>query len=205
MHLIALTGGIASGKSTVAARLAEHGAVIVDADRLARDVVEPGEPALAAIADRFGASVIRDDGSLDRAALGAIVFADERARLDLNAITHPAVWHRALQLFDAAEQRDPNAVVVYDVPLLVEAADDRPMKFDLVVVVHAPKDARVRRLVELRGIAESDAVARVNAQASDEERLSVADVVIDAADSIQRTLDQADALWERLVQHTKSE
>jgi dephospho-CoA kinase len=199
VHLIALTGGIASGKSTVAARLAEHGAVIVDADRLAREVVEPGTPALAAIAERFGASVVREDGSLDRAALGAIVFADEQSRLDLNAITHPAVWHLALQLFAAAEQRDPNAVVVYDVPLLVEAAGDRPMQFELVVVVHAPKDVRVRRLVELRGLAQPDAVARVNAQVSDDERLSVADVVIDASGSIQHTLDQADALWERLA------
>jgi dephospho-CoA kinase len=205
VHLIALTGGIASGKSTVAARLAEHGAVIVDADRLAREVVEPGEPALAAIAERFGASVIRDDGTLDRAALGAIVFADERARLDLNAITHPAVWQRALQLFAAAEERDPNAVVVYDVPLLVEAAEDRPMQFDLVVVVHAPTELRVRRLVELRGVAEPDAVARVNAQASDDERLSVADVIIDASGSIQHTVAQADALWERVAKPTESE
>jgi dephospho-CoA kinase len=205
VHLIALTGGIASGKSTVAARLAEHGAVIVDADRLAREVVEPGGPALAAIAERFGASVIRDDGTLDRAALGAIVFADERARLDLNAITHPAVWQRALQLFAAAEERDPNAVVVYDVPLLVEAAEDRPMQFDLVVVVHAPKELRVRRLVELRGVAEPDAVARVNAQASDDERLSVADVIIDASGSIQHTVAQADALWERVAKPTESE
>lgn len=205
MHLIALTGGIASGKSTVAARLAEHGAVVVDADRLAREVVEPGEPALAAIVDRFGASVIQDDGNLDRAALGSIVFADERARRDLNAITHPAVWRRALQLFADAEHRDPNAVVVYDVPLLVEAADDRPMRFDLIVVVHAPKDVRVRRLVEIRGIAPQDAVARVNAQASDDERLSVADVVIDATGSMQHTIDQADALWERLVDSAETE
>jgi dephospho-CoA kinase len=205
VHLIALTGGIASGKSTVAARLAEHGAVVVDADRLAREVVEPGEPALAAIVDRFGASVIQDDGNLDRAALGSIVFADERARRDLNAITHPAVWRRALQLFADAEHRDPNAVVVYDVPLLVEAADDRPMRFDLIVVVHAPKDVRVRRLVEIRGIAPQDAVARVNAQASDDERLSVADVVIDATGSMQHTIDQADALWERLVDSAETE
>jgi dephospho-CoA kinase len=205
VHLIALTGGSASGKSTVAARLAEHGAVVVDADRLAREVVEPGEPALAAIVDRFGASVIQDDGNLDRAALGSIVFADERARRDLNAITHPAVWRRALQLFADAEHRDPNAVVVYDVPLLVEAADDRPMRFDLIVVVHAPKDVRVRRLVEIRGIAPQDAVARVNAQASDDERLSVADVVIDATGSMQHTIDQADALWERLVDSAETE
>jgi dephospho-CoA kinase len=205
VHLIALTGGIASGKSTVAARLAEHGAVVVDADRLAREVVEPGEPALAAIVDRFGASVIQDDGNLDRAALGSIVFADERARRDLNAITHPAVWRRALQLFADAEHRDPNAVVVYDVPLLVEAADDRPMRFDLIVVVHAPKDVRVRRLVEIRGIAPQDAVARVNAQASDDARLSVADVVIDATGSMQHTIDQADALWERLVDSAETE
>jgi dephospho-CoA kinase len=195
VQLIALTGGIASGKSTVAARLAEHGAVVVDADQSAREVVEPGTPALKAIAQRFGPSVIRSDGSLDRAALGAIVFADQASRLALNAIVHPAVWQRALELFSEISARDPNAIIVYDVPLLVEAASGRPLHFDRVVVVHAPVQERIRRLVELRGFSERDAAARVNAQAADDERLAVADVVINATGSLEETLRQADELW----------
>jgi dephospho-CoA kinase len=195
VQLIALTGGIASGKSTVAARLAEHGAVVVDADQSAREVVEPGTPALKAIAQRFGPSVIRSDGSLDRAALGAIVFADQASRLALNAIVHPAVWQRALELFSEISARDPNAIIVYDVPLLVEAASGRPLHFDRVVVVHAPVQERIRRLVELRGFSEQDAAARVNAQAADDERLAVADVVINATGSLEETLRQADELW----------
>ncbi|HEY5224076.1 MAG TPA: dephospho-CoA kinase [Microbacteriaceae bacterium] len=195
MHLIALTGGIASGKSTVAARLAEHGAVVVDADRLAREVVEPGTPALDAIAEQFGPSVIRVDGSLDRARLGAIVFADEASRLALNAITHPAVWQRALELFASAEEQNPNAVVVYDVPLLVEEASGRPLRFDQIAVVHASAEERIKRLVELRGFSEQDAVARLGSQATDDERLAVADVVIDATGSLADTLRQADELW----------
>src|SRR3982751_6310072 len=122
MFLIGLTGGIASGKSTVARRLAELGAVHVDADALAREVVEPGAPALARIAEAFGPSVIAADGSLDRPALGAIVFSDPDARETLNGITHPAVWKRARELFAAADAADPESVVVYDVPLLAEAA-----------------------------------------------------------------------------------
>ncbi|WP_308468795.1 dephospho-CoA kinase [Rathayibacter soli] len=196
MHLLALTGGIASGKSTVAARLAEHGAVVVDADRLAREVVEPGTPALHAIAKRFGPSVIRTDGSLDRQALAGIVFSDEASRLSLNAITHPAVWARARELFALAEANDPGAVVVYDVPLLTEVAEGRPLKFDRVVVAHAPAETRISRLVELRGYSQADAAARVAAQASDADRLAVADVVIDTGGSLAQTLQQADELWQ---------
>lgn len=202
MPLIALTGGIASGKSTVARRLVEHGAVLVDADVLAREVVEPGTPGLAAIAERFGASVIDEDGRLNRAALGAIVFADEAARLDLNAITHPAVWARARQLFADAQARHPDAVVVYDVPLLVEASGDRRLHFDRVVVVHADRDERIRRLVELRGLDEAEARRRVLAQAGDAERLAVADVVIDATGTLEHTLAQVDELWADLSRRT---
>lgn len=198
MPLIALTGGIASGKSTVARRLVEHGAVLVDADVLAREVVEPGTPGLAAIAERFGASVIDEDGRLNRPALGAIVFADEAARLDLNAITHPAVWARARQLFADAHASDPDAVVVYDVPLLVEASADRQLHFDRVVVVHADRDERIRRLVRLRGLDEAEATRRVLAQADDAERLAVADVVIDATGTLEHTLRQVDELWAQL-------
>jgi dephospho-CoA kinase len=196
VHLVALTGGIASGKSTVSARLAEHGAVIVDADRIAREVVEPGTPALAAIAERFGPGVIRPDGTLDRPALGAIVFSDEESRLALNAITHPAVVAESQRRFRAAAEADPHAVVVYDVPLLAEGRGG--VEFREVLVVHAPADTRIRRLVEFRGMGEDEARRRVASQASDEERLAIADVVIDASGALDDTLAQADAEWERL-------
>ena len=198
MYLIGLTGGIASGKSVVAARLAERGAVVVDADKLAREVVEPGTPALAAIADRFGADVIAADGSLNRPALGAIIFTDPEARLALNAITHPAVWKRARELFAEAESADPDAVVVYDVPLLAEAAADRPITFDLVVVVGASAETRLKRLVELRGLSEDEARHRISSQASDAERLALADVVVASDGSLAETLAQADALYARV-------
>jgi dephospho-CoA kinase len=196
MLLVALTGGIASGKSTVARRLAEHGAVIVDADLVARQVVEPGEPALAAIAETFGAGMIADDGSLDRAALGALVFSDPEGRLKLNAITHPAVLARSRELFAAAGEADPDAIVVYDIPLLVEAG--RHDEFDLVVVVHAATETRVARMVELRGMAREEALHRIHSQATDTDRFSIADVVIDADGSLDETLAQTDALWENL-------
>ncbi len=170
--------------------------MVVDADRLAREVVEPGTPALHAIAKRFGPSVIRTDGSLDRQALAGIVFSDEASRLSLNAITHPAVWARARELFALAEANDPGAVVVYDVPLLTEVAEGRPLKFDRVVVAHAPAETRISRLVELRGYSQADAAARVAAQASDADRLAVADVVIDTGGSLAQTLQQADELWQ---------
>ena len=198
MVLIGLTGGIASGKSVVSSRLRELGAVVVDADVLAREVVEPGTPALARIAERFGAGVIAADGSLDRAALGAIVFTDPDARAQLNAITHPAVWERARELFAAATAADPHAVVVYDVPLLAEGRDARPMSFDLVVVVDAPVETRITRMIEHRGMSREEALHRIGAQASDAERLAIADVVIDNSGELTDTLAQVDALWARV-------
>ncbi|MBW4041621.1 MAG: dephospho-CoA kinase [Acidobacteria bacterium] len=195
MPLIALTGGIASGKSTIAARLAGLGAVVVDADALAREVVEPGEPGLAAIRDAFGDDVIRADGSLDRAALGRIVFADPQRRHVLNGIVHPAVLHRSQAAFEAALGGDARTVVVYDVPLI----DARgTAEFDRIVVADAPVEVRVRRLVDLRGMTEEDATARVSAQLSDEERRALASDVIDTSGTLERTLAQADALWSRL-------
>ena len=146
MQLIGLTGGIASGKSTIASRLASHGAVVVDADRIAREVVEPGTPALAEIARVFGEGVIAADGSLDRPALGAIVFGDAEKLRTLNGITHPAVLRESTARFRAAADADPDAIVVYDVPLLVESANEYP--FDLIVVAHADAATRIRRLVE---------------------------------------------------------
>jgi len=196
MLLVALTGGIASGKSTVARRLAEHGAVVVDADQVARQVVEPGEPALALIAETFGTGVIAPDGSLDRAALGAIVFRDPEGRAKLNAITHPAVLARSQALFAAAAEADPDAIVVYDIPLLVEAG--RREEFDLVVVVHAATETRVTRMIELRGMTRDEALHRITSQATDTDRLAIADVVIDADGDLETTLQQTDALWVNL-------
>lgn len=193
MPLIGLTGGIAAGKSVVASRLAEHGAVIVDADLLAREVVEPGAPALERIRDEFGDAVIAADGTLDRAALGAIIFADPEQRTKLNEITHPAVGALARERIHAAFEADPGAVVVYDIPLLAEGGDRDG--FDLVVVVHADAERRIRRLVELRGLTEQEARHRLGSQASDSERLAIADVVIDANGTLEQTLEQTDRLW----------
>ncbi|WP_029261606.1 MULTISPECIES: dephospho-CoA kinase [unclassified Microbacterium] len=196
MPLIALTGGIASGKSTIARRLAEHGAVIVDADQIVRDVQAPGSPVLERIAETFGASMIDGEGALDRAALGAKVFGDPELLAQLNAIVHPAVREESQRRFDAAFTTDADAVVVYDVPLLVEARVDDP--WDLIVVAHAPAAVRLQRLTELRGMEEKAAQERVDAQVSDERRLAIADVVIDTAGTLERTHEQTDALWERI-------
>jgi dephospho-CoA kinase len=196
MLLIGLTGGIASGKSAVAARLAERGAVVVDADRLAREVVEPGTPALARIAEEFGADVIAADGSLDRAALGSIIFTSPARRIALNAITHPAVGARSHELFAAAAAADPDAIVVYDVPLLVDAG--RAEEFDMIVVVNASTETRVARMIAHRGMTRDEALQRINSQATDSERLAVANLVIDADGTLDETLEQADDLWEEL-------
>jgi dephospho-CoA kinase len=196
MRVIGLTGGIAAGKTVVADRLAELGAVRIDADRLAREVVEPGTPALAEIARRFGAGVIQDDGSLDRPALGAVVFQDPDARRDLEAITHPAVRALSARRMAEAGEADPDAIVVYDIPLLVESG--RVDEFDRIVVVHAPREERIRRLVELRGMPRAEAERRIASQASDEDRLAVADDVVDSGVSLASTLEQTDRLWANL-------
>jgi dephospho-CoA kinase len=194
--LIALTGGIASGKSTIAARLAELGAVVVDADVLSREVVEPGEPALEAIRAAFGDDVLQPDGRLDRPALGRVVFSDETARQRLNGIVHPAVVRRSHELFEAAVARDPHAVVVYDVPLI----DARGVgEFERIVVADAPAEARRRRLVDLRGMTEDDARARIAAQLDDEARRALASDLIDTGGSLEHTIEQTDELWRRLT------
>ena len=202
MYLIALTGGIAAGKSVIGARLAELGAVHIDADELAREVVEPGEPALARITEEFGPTVISVDGALDRSALAAIVFSDPAKRALLNAITHPAVRARAKKLMAEAEAQNPSAVVVYDVPLLIETG---PVEgYDLVVVAMASETVRLRRLTEMRGMSLDEARGRIAAQATDEQRRAVADVVIATGGTMEETLAQIDELWARVVESAAS-
>jgi len=174
--LVGLTGGIGSGKSEVSRRLAALGAVVVDADKIAREVVEVGTPGLQQVADAFGPDVLAADGSLDRDALAARVFGDEPARQRLNAIVHPLVGARTMELIAAAAAADPQAIVINDVPLLVEGglAD----RYEVVIVVAAQPAAQLRRLVEQRGMSQADAQARIDAQAPLEAKLAVADIVI---------------------------
>jgi dephospho-CoA kinase len=195
---IGLTGGIGSGKSTVSALLAARGAVIIDADRIAREVVEPGTPGLARIVEAFGDGVLAADGSLDRAALAAVVFADPDARRRLDGIVHPLVRARATELAAAAP---PDSVLVNDVPLLVETG--QASSYDLVLVVEADPATRVSRLVQ-RGLTAEDARARMEAQASDEERRAVADVVLDNSGTPEDLAEQVDRFWtERVLPATR--
>jgi dephospho-CoA kinase len=195
MLRVGLTGGIGSGKSTVAQRLLDLGAVVVDADRLAREVVEPGTDGLGQIADRFGEAVIDDTAALNRAALGTIVFADPDARADLEAITHPLIARRTAELVG---QAPPDAVVVHDVPLLVEK--HLGPAYHLVVVVDADEGTRVKRLMQTRGMTEDDARSRIAAQASEEQRHAAADVWLDNNGTRDAVRDAVDDLWQqRLV------
>lgn len=194
-----LTGGIGSGKSTVARMLNDRGAVVIDADRLAREVVEPGEPALDEIAARFGDHLIDADGGLDRAGLAAIVFADDGARTDLEEITHPRIGERMASRYVAAVRAadGDDVTVVLDHPLLVETGLHTSQ--DVVVVVVADEELRVTRLVE-RGLPEEDARARMRSQATDDERAAVADHVLDNNGDLQDLEEQVATLWSALRQ-----
>jgi dephospho-CoA kinase len=195
MLRVGLTGGIGSGKSMVAARLARCGAWIIDSDRIAREVVELGTPGLRAVVDEFGDEILTGDGTLDRPALAARVFDDADARGRLNAIVHPLVAARSTELAAAAP---PDAIVVHDIPLLVE--NKMAARFPLALVVHADAEVRLRRLVEQRGMAQPDAAARIAAQATDEQRQAVADVWLDNNGSLDCTFAAVDRLWaQRLV------
>lgn len=188
---VGLTGGIAAGKSAVARLLVERGAVLIDADAIAREVVEPATPGLEAITAAFGPSVLDADGALDRPALGALVFADESLREELNSIVHPLVRAEANRRRAAAPQ---DAVVVQDIPLLVETGQVKD--FDLVLVVAAPLEERLRRLVRDRSMTLADARARIAAQASDKERAAVADAVIKNFGTLEELRQSVNEIWE---------
>ena len=194
MILVGLTGGIGSGKSTVSAMLAERGAVIVDADQIARDLQQPGSVVLERMAERFGADIIRDDGSLDRGAVAAIVFNDEAALKDLNGIVHPAMQDEIQRQIEA--HRDSDRVVVLDFPLLTE----NPRRgLAATIVVDIDPEVAVERLVAQRGMDEADARARINSQVSREDRLAMATHVIDNGGDIAALEGRVDELWDELV------
>jgi len=196
---VGLTGGLGSGKSTVAALFGEHGAVIIDADVVAREVVRAGTPGFAAVVARFGPGVVGPDGELDRAALARIVFADGAALDELNAIVHPLVGSRSAELAAAVP---PGAVVVHDIPLLAEngLAD----RFDTVVVVEADREIRLARLAE-RGLTRAEAEARMAAQATDEQRRAIADEIVRNDDDLDSLARQIDRLWDRLSGSARSD
>jgi len=195
MLRVGLTGGIGAGKSTVAQRLLQLGAIVIDADQLAREVVAVGSTGLSEIRERFGDAVMAADGSLDRGALGEVVFADARARRDLESITHPLIAARTRSMMESAS---PGAIVVHDVPLLVEKG--MSSRYHLTVVVGADEAARMARLTSGRGLSEPDARARLAAQATDRERRAVADVWLDNNGTTAQLLAQVDDLWlERMV------
>lgn len=195
MITVGLTGGIGSGKSTVAALLAREGFAVVDADQIARQIMEPGSPVLSQVAHEFGEDIVRDDASLDRAKLAQRAFGTEEATLRLNAITHPAIRAESARQFDEARRRG-EPVVIYDMPLLVDLGLHRDM--DLTVVVDVDPEERVRRLAASRGIAETDARARIARQIPDVQRLAAADVVIDNNGSERELETQVAALAKRL-------
>lgn len=198
MLRVGLTGGIGSGKSTVSRLLAERGALVIDADVLAREAVAPGTPGLARVVAEFGPAVLGPDGALDRGALGRLVFDDPERRRVLEGIVHPLVRARAAELAAAAP---PGTVVVEDVPLLVETG--AAGRYDLVVVVDLPEDLQVARLAAERGMAEADARARIAAQASREQRRAVADVVLDNSGTPEELVAHVDRLWAELAERVR--
>ncbi len=199
MYLIGLTGGIAAGKSTVAKRWAEHGALEIDADQVARDVVEPGTVGLGRVVEAFGSDVLTADGELDRKQLAMQIFSDEGKRELLNSILHPLIKQRTKQLLS---ELPAESIVVYNVPLLVEAAVDHP--FDLVVTVEAPEEEQLRRLIETRGLTESEARSRISAQAKPIERAARADRILNSNQDLNLLLRDTDALWREILKLSTS-
>ncbi|MET8666385.1 dephospho-CoA kinase [Streptomyces tendae] len=200
MLKVGLTGGIGAGKSEVSRLLVEHGAVLIDADRIAREVVAPGTPGLAAVVAAFGEDVLAEDGTLDRPKLGSIVFADPDRLAVLNGIVHPLVGERSRALEEAAAE---DAVVVHDVPLLTE--NGLAPLYDLVVVVDADPATQLDRLVRLRGMTEQDARARMAAQATREQRREIADVVVDNDVPLDELRRRVKEVWDELVRRARTE
>jgi dephospho-CoA kinase len=195
--LVALTGGIAAGKSTVARMFADCGATIVDADGLAREAVALGSPGLAAVVQEFGPEVLTSDGSLDRATLGKLVFDDVGARRRLEAIVHPEVARLSAEAFATAAQQNPGGLIIYDVPLLVEAG--RKAEFDAVVVVEASDIERMNRLRNERGLTEGEAASRLAAQATNEQRRAIADFVVSTENSLDETRHEVESVYGKLL------
>ncbi|MFM2412364.1 MAG: hypothetical protein RLZZ587_697 [Actinomycetota bacterium] len=188
-----MTGGIAAGKSTVCNRLRELGAHVESADELVRFVQRKGSPVLDAIRERFGLGVIDASGELDRQALGRLIFEDADARQDLESIVHPAIQTEFANRITEIADHDPNAVIVYDIPLLVESK--RVDEFDSVIVLACDPEIRRQRLIDIRGMSAEEADARIDAQATEVERMQVADWIIDTGESVEETLEQVDAIW----------
>jgi dephospho-CoA kinase len=199
MFLIGLTGGIAAGKSTVAKRWVEHGAIEVDADSLARDVVQPGSEGLKRVVQTFGESLIDDSGELNRKALAKLIFESDEKRLLLNSILHPLIRQLAAEQL---KKFDDHAIVIYNVPLLVEAEVDHD--FNLVVTVEAPEDEQVKRLMQTRGLSELEAKRRIAAQAQPIERAARADRILNSNQDINLLLRDADNLWREILTLAKS-
>ncbi|MFH9179343.1 dephospho-CoA kinase [Streptomyces albogriseolus] len=198
MLTVGLTGGIGAGKSEVSRLLVERGAVLIDADRIAREVVEPGTPGLAAVVEAFGEAILAEDGSLDRPRLGALVFSDPEKLATLNSIVHPLVGARSRELEEAAPE---DAVVVHDVPLLTE--NGLAPLYDVVIVVDASPGTQLDRLVRLRGMSEEDARARMAAQATREQRRAVADIVIDNDVPLAALERRVEEVWADLVRRAR--
>jgi len=191
---VGLTGGIASGKSTVSSILRELGAVVIDADQLAREVVEKGTPGLAAVVEEFGPDLLTPDGDLDRAAMGALVFGDESARKRLEAIVHPLVFER---IVDLESHAPAGAVIVHDIPLLAESG--RADTFDAVIVVDAPQDVQVARMVRDRGWTEAEALSRIAAQATPEDRRAIATYLVENVGTVEELRAQVEKIYAELT------
>ncbi|HIW34036.1 MAG TPA: dephospho-CoA kinase [Candidatus Paenibacillus intestinavium] len=195
--LIGLTGGIASGKSTVSRLLVKHGALLVDADQVARDIVELGQPALKELSSFFGQAVLHEDGSLNRAALGAIVFSDKDKLVKLESITHPAIRTRMLSMIKQYQEKQPNAIIVADIPLLYETKQIH--LYEAIVVVYVPRELQIERLVARNNVTLDAAISRIDIQMDIEQKRAQADYVIDNSGSLEQTEKQVVELIQRLV------
>ena len=198
---IGLTGGIASGKSTVAKLFQEKGAYLIDFDVLVRSVEEPGAPAWKSIVENFGSEILRENGTIDREKLGAIVFRDKEKLEKLNGIVHPLVFEKWERQIADIKKKNPDAIVISDIPLLIEVG--KVDKVDLVVLVYISQEEQIRRLMERDGCSREDALVRIDSQMSIDEKLWYSDFVVDNGSSLEETVEQVDDIWERLLEREK--